>query len=376
MPGNTIIEVPGPGQRLSVREGDIPEPPPKGMVVKTHFTGICHTDVHISENKIRLADDVVVGMEDINPNFKWPYIMGHEFCGEVYKLGPEPVPGSENIKVGDRVCVYSYVGCGNCGYCDTGSNTFCEASLITDYGIGTTGGYQSYFALQNKSQVVKIPDGLGSDVASLLGCSGVTAYNAVRKAIPSVEHAMKCMGEAKAMIIGAGGLGLWALGLSKAMLPVGTKIFMADIDESKLDQAKKNGADGIVYWPKGVSDDEAAKIAKQVTGGGVNSAMDFVGIGSTSYRGYKTLRKAGTLVQIGIAGGTSKLPLLDVALSCQTVAGVYVGNMKDLAEVVRIVHEKKVMPPPIHHVTPEQAADALIALREGKVNGRNVIKFI
>lgn len=375
MAENIIVEAPSPKQRLRVTSGPIPEPQPRGFILKTHFTGICHTDVHITENKMRLGDDKVVGMEHVNPNFTWPFIMGHEFCGEVYKLGSEPVPGTEHLKVGDRVCVFSYIGCEQCGFCAGGKSTRCDKSLCTDYGIGISGGYQAYFSVTSKQHAVPIPEGLSSDVASLLGCSGVTAYNAVKAALSAVEFAMKFTGRASVMIIGAGGLGLWALGLSKAMCPAGTKVFVADVGEDKLQQATANGATDTVLWPKEVTDDEAVELAVSKVGK-VDAVMDFVGIGSTNYRGYQCLMKGGTIVNIGIAGGTSKLPLLDVALGVKRVEGVYVGDKADLENVIRIVNEKKVIPPPIHHVTPEQAADALIALKEGKVNGRNVIKWI
>ena len=65
-------------------------------------------------------------------------LVGHEFCGEVYKLGSK-VKGSD-LKVGDNVCVFSYVGCGQCGFCSSGKNIHCSSSLGTDYGIGSSGG--------------------------------------------------------------------------------------------------------------------------------------------------------------------------------------------------------------------------------------------
>ena len=66
--------------------------------------------------------------------------IGHEISGRVQALGTEAVPGADNLKVGDRVVIFPWIGCGTCGYCSQGMNNFCPDSFNHDMGVVTPGG--------------------------------------------------------------------------------------------------------------------------------------------------------------------------------------------------------------------------------------------
>ena len=66
--------------------------------------------------------------------------LGHEIAGEVYSLGAKSAPGDPELKVGDRVLVYPWVGCGDCERCASGTSQLCKVNTLYNIGVGVPGG--------------------------------------------------------------------------------------------------------------------------------------------------------------------------------------------------------------------------------------------
>ena len=138
------------------------------------------------------------------------------------------------MSIGDRRLVYPWIGCGQCGACLAGNENVCIAPR--SIGVFTPGAYADYCLVPNEKYLVDIGD-LDPLVATPYSCSGVTVYSAISKALP--------IGNKEWLVImGAGGLGLNAVAIAKALDIA--NVLVVDIDDSKLDAATEMGADAVL----------------------------------------------------------------------------------------------------------------------------------
>jgi alcohol dehydrogenase/propanol-preferring alcohol dehydrogenase len=201
--------------------------------------------------------------------------------------------------------------------------------------------------------------GLDPVVAAPYACSGLTTYSAIKKI---ESHLSKPL-----VIFGAGGLGLMALSLLKAMDARGA--IVVDIDPAKREAAKRAGALAVV-------DGAAPDALQQITtaaNGPVMAAIDLVGNASTAALGFDCLSKGGTLVMVGLFGGGSPWALPLIPIKAITIRGSYVGNIAELDELLDLVRSKSVVPIPISTMPLDRADQALSDLRDGKLVGRAIL---
>jgi len=197
--------------------------------------------------------------------------------------------------------------------------------------------------------------------AAPLACSGVTTYSALKKVGPVLK-------DEPVVIIGAGGLGLMAIALHKAM--GGKSVIVVDIDPVKREAAKKAGAMLVV-------DGKAPDAAKQVqaaTNGGAWAVIDFVGASDTARLGVDCLTtKGGKLIIVGLFGGDITMPTPFFPMRALTIQGSYVGSLTDMKELMELVARTGPPPVPLTERPLEDANAALNELKAGKVVGRVVL---
>ncbi|CAH1778864.1 unnamed protein product [Owenia fusiformis] len=369
------LEVQVPTEPLKLVEKPIPVPPSKGLVIKTESCGMCHTDIAIADNYMKLAD----GFEDntltqYDPDFKYPVVMGHEVAGTVYSIGDGDCLGSEELEVGDRVAVYTFQGCQNCKLCNTGNHLMCDRRQCNDLGQGGDGGYAEYVSIPNRKFVFKLPDSITMDTACLFSCSALTAYNAVTKTKPAIENALNIFGSATLLIIGAGGLGQWAIQIARAVLPTETKILVADISADRL-AAVQESVDMTVEWS---TDDDMSFMTKvkEVTGSEfVEASIDFVGNPVSMKRAMWLGNKGSTHCIVGLLGGATTFPVPFIPCKVMDIHGIYLGSTQQMQEVIKLAATGKIVAPPMEYCRLEEVNDVLNRLRKGKINGRAIIKF-
>jgi len=185
-------------------EFDEPTPQPAGtqVLLKVVAAGVCHSDLHIWEGGYDLGHGrKPLSLRDRGVSL--PRTMGHESVGQVVALGPD---AKGDIKVGDICLVYPWLGCGQCDTCLAGQENMCLKSNAL--GIFCDGGYADHMTVPNPKYLINLK-GLDPVSAAPYACSGVTTYSALKKV---EEH----LGQ-PIVIFGAGGLGLMALSLLKAM---------------------------------------------------------------------------------------------------------------------------------------------------------------
>jgi propanol-preferring alcohol dehydrogenase len=195
--------------------------------------------------------------------------------------------------------------------------------------------------------------------AAPYACSGVTTYSALRKVADVLAHE-------PILIIGAGGLGLMALSLVKAM--GGKGAIVVDIDARKRQAALEAGAAAV----DGAAPDARRQIM-QAAGGPVRAAIDLVGSERTSALGFDVLPKGGKLVIVGLFGGAAPWSLPLIPIKAATIQGSYVGSLAELRTLLDLVRRKSVPPIPVTRRPLNQAQQSLEDLREGRLVGRAVL---
>ena len=202
--------------------------------------------------------------------------------------------------------------------------------------------------------------GLDPVTAAPYACSGLTTYSALRKVADVLERE-------PILIIGAGGLGLMALSLLKAM--GGKGAIVVDIDERKRRAALDAGAIAAV---DGKAPDARRKIA-QAAGAPIRAAIDLVGSEQTTALGFDILPKGGKLVIVGLFGGAAPWSLPLIPIKAATIQGSYVGSLAELTALLDLVRRQSVPPIPVSKRPLNEAQQSLEDLRDGKLVGRAVL---
>ena len=336
-----------------LKEVDEPTPQPSGtqVLIKVKAAGVCHSDLHLWEGSYDLGPGrKPMSLKD--RGIALPLTMGHETVGEVVAMGPD---ANGDIKIGDVALVYPWLGCGKCETCKRDEENMCQTPR--SLGVYCDGGYSDHMLVPRPQYLINL-NGLDPVIAAPYACSGVTTYGALRK-VDDLSQPI--------VIIGAGGLGLMALTLLKAM--GGKGAIVVDIDARKREAAEKAGALGSV---DGAAADAVEQIAKKA-GGPVKAVIDLVGNAQTSQLGFDCLARGGKLILVGLFGGGATFALPLIPIKAITIQGSYVGNLKETKELLDLVRTKNVAPMPITRLPLAKANQALNDLKAGKLVGRAVL---
>jgi len=336
---------------LEIKVISIPKPKSDQVLVKVESAGVCHSDLHLWEGGYAGPQGVFMKVED--RGVKFPLTPGHEIAGTIEEVGESVIGFSK----GDNVLVYPWIGEGTCPACRVSEENLCDAPR--SLGIYQDGGYSEMVLVPSHKYLVKL-QGLDPNSSASLACSGLTAYTAIKKAESQPGQTV--------VIVGAGGLGLMAVQLAKAI--TNARIAIVDIDEKKLAEARRLGADEIINSAAG----DPVKDVKDITNNlGAETVIDFVNNGKTAPNSLNMLRKRGRLVMIGLFGGSLELNLPLVPLRAFTLTGAYTGKFADLVELVALARMNKIQSLVSRKYTLDQANNALEELKAGKIIGRAVI---
>lgn len=340
------------GEPLERQERPLPQPTGDQVLMRVEAAGVCHSDLHIWHGSYDLGHGKKLSMLD--RGLKLPLTMGHEIAGEIIAVGDE----AQGVQVGKRYVVFPWHGCGQCKVCQRGDENLCMAGK--SMGVYQAGGYADHVLVPHSRYLVDIGD-MSPVQAAPYACSGLTTYSGLRKFDPQVLR------DEKVVIIGAGGLGLMAIMLLKAMGGAGAIVI--DPDESKHAAALQAGADAV-FSPK--QDGYIAEV-KKAAGGAVWAVLDCVGSTQTVQAAIDMLTKGGHLVQIGLYGGHVDMPTPFMALRALTYQGIYVGNLRELQELMQLVKDRNLPPVPTTCMPFSKAFTALLALEKGQAVGRQVL---
>ncbi|MEM3430290.1 MAG: alcohol dehydrogenase catalytic domain-containing protein [Candidatus Bathyarchaeia archaeon] len=288
----------GPG---NVRIDTVPVPTvePFEVLCRVRSVAICGTDPKLISGKLR---EYTIPCP-IPP--KYPFIAGHEWSGEVVKLGP----GVDEFKIGDRVAAEPHKGCGVCRMCLTGRYTICENYGKIEkghrhYGFTVNGAYAEYMAISIKS-IHKIPNSMSFDEGAMVDTAGVCLYGLKRGRVSPGD---------RVAIIGPGPFGLTALQLART-LGAGETIVLGRTGP-RLAMAEKLGADIVIDVLK----EDPVKKVREITHGGVDVAVECVGTADSIRVAFGIVRRGGRVSLIGSSAGLevaidfSRFPLEDIEM--------------------------------------------------------------
>ena len=338
------------GEPLRYTEQPTPEPKGTQVLLKVLAAGVCHSDLHIADGWFDLGGGKRLSLTD--RGMKLPMTLGHENVGEVAAAGSD----AKEVRVGARMLVNPWIGCGTCHPCRRGDENLCRA--MKSLGVFSDGGYADYLMVPHPRYLSDIGD-LPPERVAPLACSGVTTYGALKK-VPTLKSE-------PTVIIGAGGLGLMCLALHQKM--GGHSAIVVDVDPAKHKAAKMAGAAHVL-------DGSAADAAQQIidlTKGGAWAVIDLVGSSQSARLGYDSLIKGGKYIIVGLFGGDLTLSLPPIPMRALTIQGSYVGSVPEMAELMELI--RRTGPPQVPVATKplKEVNGVMDDLRAGKVIGRVVL---
>ncbi|MGW4172042.1 S-(hydroxymethyl)mycothiol dehydrogenase [Streptomyces chartreusis] len=283
----------GKGAPVSLETIIVPNPGPGEALVKIEACGVCHTDLHYREGGI---------------NDDFPFLLGHEAAGVVESVGE----GVTDVAPGDFVILNWRAVCGNCRACRRGRPWYCFSTHNAKQKMTLTDGTElapalgiGAFAektLVAAGQCTKVDRSASAAAAGLLGCGVMAGIGA------AINTGNVGRGDSVA-VIGCGGVG--AAAIAGSNLAGAAKVIAVDIDDRKLDTARKLGATHTVNS----KDTDAVEAIRELTGGfGADVVIEAVGRPETYKQAFYARDLAGTVVLVGVPTPEMKLelPLLDV----------------------------------------------------------------
>lgn len=324
-----------PLKKTALEMADLPDPVPgpRQILVKVSACGICHTELDEIEGRL------------IPPTF--PVVLGHEIVGQVEMSGPE----ASKFVPGDRVGIaWIHSSCGKCRFCDKGDENLCDHFQAT--GLHANGGYAQHTVV-SEDFAYPIPESFSDAQAAPLLCAGVIGYRALR--LSRIEP--------------GGILGLYGFGASAHIAIQVAKhwdcrvfVFTRKGQKDHQDLAKRLGAD----WVGATGDTPPEKL---------DSAIDFTPVGEPVKEALRVLRKGGR-VAINAIRKIEPLPPLEYAdyvwheKEIKSVANV---SRRDAVEFLPLAAEIGIRPE-IREFDLGEANQALVLLKQGKMQGAGVLK--
>lgn len=276
------------------------------VLVKMTAAGICGSDVGIYHGT--------------NAAATYPRVIGHEIVGVV----EEVAEGVTKVKPGDRVIIDQVTACGHCYACKKGRPNVCGNLEVR--GVHIDGGYREYIAV-NENDCYHLPDSLSDQDAIMIEPTTIAVQCTSRAELES---------EDSVLIIGAGALGSSILRIVKLHSP--KKIIVADIDEKKLEEALKNGADAVINSKT----EDVAKRCKELTEGyGTTVSIDAACVKGSLLTALEATGNAGRVITMGFSVAADEINQFVITSKELDVRGSRLQNRK-FQDVIDLVNAGKI----------------------------------
>ncbi|MBS7229277.1 MAG: L-threonine 3-dehydrogenase [Eubacteriales bacterium] len=282
------------GKGLELVTRPVPHPGAGEVLIKIHKTAICGTDVHIYNWDPWSQKNIVP-----------PMIIGHEYVGEIAQLGQ----GVTAYHVGQKVSGEGHIVCGHCRNCRAGNGQWCR--LAKGVGVNRDGAFAEYLCIP-ATNVIPISDDIPEDIVSFFDAFGNATHTALM---------FDTVGE-DVLITGAGPIGMMAAAIVRHC--GARKIFITDVNEYRLDLAKRMGATHPVNVAKEKLEDVMAQAGIVE---GFDVGLEMSGNGAALNQLIKSMRNGGKVALLGIAGPGTVIDWNDVIFKGLTLQGIYGRKM-------------------------------------------------
>ena len=331
-----VKPVAGPG--LELRRVPVPEPGPGEVLIKIHKTAICGTDVHIYNWDPWAALHI-----------KPPMTIGHEYVGEIAKLGQ----GVTGLKVGQRVSGEGHITCHHCRNCHTGNIQWCKDTV--GVGVDRDGAFAEYVCIP-ETNVILIDESLPEDVVAFFDAFGNATHTALM---------FDLIGE-DVLITGAGPIGIIAAGICK--YAGARRVIITDLNDYRLDLARKMGVDAAVNTAR---EDLPTIMKEQKLTEGFDVGLEMSGSEAALKQMIHNMRNGGKISLLGIGNRPVSLDMNTVITKGLTLQGIYGRKMDNWHQMSYMVQGGLDLSPVIthrfHYTEFEQGFAAMNSGRSGKV---------
>jgi len=327
------------GQIDGLRLGEEPSPKPGPGQVR----------VRMSAGSLNFRDLMVV-RGGYGPGAPAPFVPGSDGVGKVVEIGP----GVSRFAVGDRVATSFFP--------EWVDGAMTPAAIAGALGGGGAGTFTEELVLGEHS-LVKSPAHLTDEEAATLTCAGTTAWRAL------FEEAKVQPGDT-VLLLGTGGVSIWALQLAKA---AGCRVIITSSSDEKLERARGLGADDTINYTR--VPEWSGEVRKLTGGAGADVVLE-VGGEKTLMQSVASVRMQGTVVIIGaVSGAGGGLPPRALIPGATRLQGVYVGSRRMHEKLARFVEIAKIRPVVGRVFGFEELPEAYRHLEAGKHFGKVVVRL-
>ena len=286
------------------------------VLVRVEACGICGSDVH--------------GFDGSTGRRIPPIVMGHEAAGTVETIGE----GVTKYKKGDRVTFDSTIYCGECQYCKRGQINLCDNREVIGVSCGDYrrhGAFAEYVLLPERI-MYPLPDDFSFNEAAMLEAVSVGMHGVKVSQLEGGETAL---------VIGAGMIGLLTLQAARA---AGCKrVFISDVDATRLEMARQVGADEVLHCSGA---ELLAEVMRLTGGNGVDVALEAVGRNETVASAIDCTRKGGKVTLIGNIMPEVTLPLQKVVVKQLRLQGSCASS-GEYPEAIELIAQGKIKVKPL-----------------------------
>ena len=332
------IVKPFAGEGLELRRVPVPAPKAGEVLIRVHKTAICGSDVHIYKwNKW--------ASEHVKP----PQVIGHEYVGEIAALGE----GVHDLAIGQRVSGEGHITCGHCRNCHSGNIQWCNDHI--GVGVDRDGAFAEYLCIPARN-VIRIDESLPEEVVSFFDAFGNATHTALM--FPLVGEDV--------LISGAGPIGVIAVGICK--YAGARRVVITDMNEYRLDLARKMGADAAVNIKK---DDLREVMKQQNLSEGFDVGLEMSGSGAAFHQMISVMRNGGKVSLLGLGDGPISVDMNLIIGKGLTLQGIYGRKMDNWHQMSYMVQGGLDLTPVIthrfHYTDFQKGFDAMMSGNSGKV---------
>jgi propanol-preferring alcohol dehydrogenase len=326
------------GEPPVLTEAPVPEPGPGEVLVEVAGNGLCHSDIDMA----RIPGEIAEAL-----GWAVPFTLGHEIAGRIAAAGP----GVTGYADGEPVALVSPASCGTCAACLAGRDSACPHGLA-GRGYGRDGGLARYVVATAPRAVIRLGD-LDPLAAGPLTDAGATAHHAVARVAPRLGEGTT------AVVVGAGGLGSFAVQLLRAL--TAARVVAVDTNPARRAIAADLGAH-----------DTGPDVAGAAGSGTADVVLDFVGVDATIAAGLDAVAPYGAYGLVGSGGGTLRRPWFGALPRDGEVFTFQGSGIADVEAVVALAAAGRIRSEvdlwPLSRV-----ADAYAAMEAGELRGRAVV---
>ena len=322
-----------------------PTPGPGEVVLEMKASGMCGSDLKAYRG---LSSSIFAR--------SGPTIAGHEPCGIVVEVGP----GVESaaVKIGARMMVHHYKGCGGCAECLSGWTQLC-GSMSESYGNNAHGGHATYIKVP-ASTLVRLPDELSYEVGAAISCGTGTAWGALKR--------IELSGSDTLLVVGQGPVGLAVTQFGVAM---GARVIALDIQDSRLEQARAFGADAAV---NSSSQDVMEAVLALTAGKGTAKVVETSGTTAGTMDAIRCAGKWGQVAFVGMGASATLDITRQIIIKQLTLKGSWTFSKSWQADCADFVVQRKL---PVERIFTHrwslQQADEAYRLFDTQTTGKAVI---